>query len=595
MFPGSRSHRIALALAGALLLPSAAPRAGNAAWAPFGNPIVDEPHAQQHPVITTDGADGAIIAWEDQRSARQNIFAQHVDADGRVDPAWPAQGRALLSDSLALADAAGGQLGPLVVSDGAGGAIVAWEDLRDAATANDIFAQHVLASGELDPKWPANGLPVVTARGSQLFMAIASDDSGGAILTWVDGRAAPDETDIYAQRILSSGIPDPAWPVDGLAVCALPGPQGFPVIVDDGAGGAIISWQDFRPGSPGFDVYAQHVLGSGVPDPAWPANGIPVVRLAGDQGRPAIVRDGPPSPTGSVGAIVAWTDSRLLGTVHIFAEHVLSIGVLDEAWPAGGLQVSNAGFLESRPLLVPDGVGGAIANWQSLDVHLNEFAQHVTSGGSLDPAWPGAGLALGPTPRQQSDSRMVPDGAGGAVVAWVDSSNIVAQHVRGNGRFDPAFPDTGLQVCPLPSKQGDVGLVATSGSGAIATWIDGRNGTGADIFALQIQEAGTVSVPPAQVPVALTLVRATPNPTRGAFTLRFALPRPARVDLAIFDLSGRRVRDLVAGSLSPGEHEMTWDRRADDGRSAGAGLYLARLEVDGRASTAKLVALGAIH
>jgi hypothetical protein len=135
-----------------------------------------------------------------------------------------------------------------------------------------------------------------------------------------------------------------------------------------------------------------------------------------------------------------------------------------------------------------------------------------------------------------------------------------------------------------------VALVATSGQGAIATWTDGRSGT--DIFALQVQEAGTVSVPPAPVPAALTPVRASPNPARATFTLRFALPRASRVGLAIFDLNGRRVRELAAGPLLAGQHEITWDRRADDGRSADAGLYLARLEVDGRSSTTKLIALG---
>lgn len=591
MFPRSRMHRMAMALAGALLLPSAAPRAGRADWAPFGNPLVDEPHNQQHSVIASDGADGAIVAWQDLRSPRQNVFAQHVRADGVVDPAWPREGRALLGDSLALATADGGQFGPLIVADGAGGAIVAWQDLRTAATGIDLFAQHVLASGELDPKWPVNGLPVVVARSTQNFPAMVTDGAGGAVLTWVDGRAGIDEFDIFAQRIRADGETDPAWPANGLAVCAVPGPQGFPALVDDGAGGALITWHDLRAGSLGFDVYAQHVLGSGVLDPLWPANGLALVTAAGDQGNPAITRDGPPSPTGRAGAIVAWTDARVVGDPHIFAQHVLDIGIVDEAWPVDGRRVSNAGTQESRALLVPDGVGGAVVSWQALAPRLNEFAQHVTSGGSVDPRWPAGGRALSPTARQESFADMVSDGAGGAIVAWEDSANVVAQHVLASGLLDPAYPDTGRQVNPLPSRAGDVALVATSGQGAIATWTDGRSGTNADIFALQVQQAGTVSVPPAPVPAA-TAMRASPNPARTAFTLRFALPRASRVGLSIFDLHGRRVRELAGGSLSPGEHELQWDRRADDGGFADAGLYLARLEVDGRVSTTKLIALG---
>lgn len=579
-----------MALAGALLLPAVAPRVGRAAWAPFGNPIIDEPHGQVHPVIATDGADGAIIAWQDQRSSRQNIFAQHVRADGVVDPAWPRQGRALLGDSLGIATADGGQFTPIIVSDGTGGAIVAWQDLRDAATGIDLYAQHVLASGELDPKWPANGLPVVTARSTQNFAAIVTDGAGGAVLTWVDGRAGINEFDIFAQRVRGDGETDPAWPVDGLAVCALPGAQGFPGLVDDGAGGALIAWHDLRAGSLGFDVYAQHVLGSGVLDAFWPANGLAVVTAVGDQGNPAITRDGPPSPTGRTGAIVAWTDTRTTGDPHIFAQHVLDIGIVDDAWPVDGRRISSAGTLETRALVVPDGVGGAVVSWQALAPHLNEFAQHVTSGGTVDPGWPAGGRALSPTTRQESFADMVPDGRGGAIVAWEDSANVVAQHVLASGLLDPAYPDTGRQIVPLPSRQGDVALVATSGQGAIATWVDGRSGT--DIFALQVQEAGTVSVPPGAVPAGITPLRASPNPARSTFTLRFALPRASQVGLTIFDLNGRRVRELAAGPLVAGVHEITWDRRADDGRSADAGLYLARLEIEGRASTTKLIALG---
>ena len=44
------------------------------------------------------------------------------------------------------------QNGAVIVPDGAGGAIVTWQD-----GATDIFAQHVLASGVLDPAFLAAG------------------------------------------------------------------------------------------------------------------------------------------------------------------------------------------------------------------------------------------------------------------------------------------------------------------------------------------------------------------------------------------------------------------------------------------------------
>src|ERR1700741_4929867 len=59
-----------------------------------------------------------------------------------------------------------------VLSDGAGGVFVAWRDTRSGQ--RDIYAQHLLASGALDPAWPATGLAVCTATNSQKTPQLAS-------------------------------------------------------------------------------------------------------------------------------------------------------------------------------------------------------------------------------------------------------------------------------------------------------------------------------------------------------------------------------------------------------------------------------------
>src|SRR5262249_51186417 len=170
---------------------------------------------------------------------------------------------------------------------------------------------------------------------------------------------------------------------------------------------------------------------------------------------------------GARGAIVAWTDGRIANTFHIFAQHVLASGAVDPEWPVDGRAISDAGFLESRPLAVPDGRGGAVVTWQALGAPLNMFAQHVTATGIVDPEWPAGGKALSPTPREESHAEIVGDGRGGAIVAWEDNFKVVAQHVLANGALDRAYPDTGRLVVGLSSQQGDVALVATPGAGAI--------------------------------------------------------------------------------------------------------------------------------
>jgi hypothetical protein len=580
---GVRTGRVALAMVLVLFL---APGLASADWPAFGRPISTAPQSQAHPAIATDGADGAIITWQDARSPRLNIFAQRVRASGELDAAWPVNGRALLRDSLAIAGAIGGQFAPVIVPDGAGGAIVAWQDLRSAVTEFDIYAQHILASGEVDPAWPANGRALCEIAENQDNQAIASDGAGGAIVTWMDARLGASVKDIYAQHVLASGVVDPRWPVDGLAVSTAPGLQEFPAIVEDGAGGAIITWDDARSSTSGLDVYAQHVLNSGVVDGAWPVDGRALCAADGAQGRGTITSDG------AQGAIVAWTDGRLVNIFHIFAQHVLASGAVDPSWPLNGRAISSAAVLEGRPLAVPDGAGGAIVNWQGFTVQLNMYVQHVTATGVVDPAWPAGGRALSDSDRQQTNAGIVSDGAGGAVVAWQDSLDVVAQHVLASGALDPAYPDTGRVVCGLPGMQGEPVLVATAGSGAIVAWTDARNGavSSLDIFALQVLAAGTLDAP-RSMPPGIVFARPRPNPTRGSLTLRFALPRAAPVRLTIYDTTGRLVRELASGARPAGEQAIAWDLRDERGRSVRAGFYFARLEVEGRSLIQKLTAL----
>ncbi|TMQ50943.1 MAG: T9SS type A sorting domain-containing protein [Candidatus Eisenbacteria bacterium] len=582
----SRAASVAVVLAVMVLATPVAPRLASADWPPCGRAISTAPKGQEHPAIAPDGAGGAIITWQDLRTARVNVFAEHVLASGELDIRWPVDGRALLTDSLALASADGGQTSPVIVADGAVGAIVAWQDNRSPVTGTDVFAQHVLASGAVDPAWPANGTALSAIAGQQNAIAIASDGAGGAIVTWMDTRPGASEVDLYAQHVLNSGIVDARWPVNGTAVSTAPGRQEFPAIVEDGAGGVIITWQDLRDATSGFDVYAQHVLNSGIVDPAWPLNGRAVCTAAGDQGRGTITTDG------AHGAIVAWTDGRIVNTFHIFAEHVLASGAVDPAWPVNGRAISNAAVIESRPLAVPDGAGGSIVNWQGFTVHLNMYGQHVKAPGVVDPAWPAGGRALSNGVRQQTHAEIVTDGGGGAIVAWGDSIHLVAQHVLASGTFDPLYPDTGRALCTLSSEQVDPALVATGGAGAIVAWMDGRNGvvSSPDIFALQVLAAGTVDVP-GPPPSETMFDRPSPNPALGLLTLRFSLARETLVRLAIYDATGRRVRGLASGAQPAGEHALAWDLRDERGHAVRAGLYFARLDAEGRSFTQRLVTL----
>jgi hypothetical protein len=477
--PGCRSGapafpRVAAALAVAIAIAPQQVRAtGIVRWAIDGVALCTASGNQQNAQIARDGAGGAIVAWQDRRGgSNDDIYAQRVLADGSVDPAWPTQG-------VALCTVASNQTAPQIVSDGAGGAIVTWQDGRNGPS--NIYAQRVLAAGTVDPGWPANGVAVCSGVAvAQGPPQIVSDGVGGAIVTWQDGRNGT--ADIYAQRVQADGTVAPGWPTNGVGLCVANRVQAFPQIVSDGAGGAIVTWHDSRGSSPTFDIYdiyAQRVLATGTVAPAWPTNGVPLCTVASNQLYPQIVSDG------AGGAIVTWYDRRSGQPIDpifqdVYAQRVSAAGV--PQWTAGGLALCTAASTQVNPEIASDGVGGAIVTWQdhrgsTYDI----YAQRVLAGGAVDPGWPTNGVALCTTAGSQENPQIVADGAGGAIITWQDAPStgnyfIYAQRVLAGGAVDPGWPTNGVALCIAATSQEIPQIVSDGAGGAIVTWQDTRGG-----------------------------------------------------------------------------------------------------------------------
>ena len=74
--------------------------------------------------------------------------------------------------------------------------------------------------------------------------------------------------------------------------------------------------------------------------------------------------------------------------------------------------------------------------------------------------------------------------------------------------------------------------------------------------------------------------------------MSFVVPGEARgarpVQLAIYDPSGRLVRQLVQGPVGTGAQSVVWDGRDNQGRSLGSGVYFARITIGDFAGTQKV-------
>lgn len=87
------------------------------------------------------------------------------------------------------------------------------------------------------------------------------------------------------------------------------------------------------------------------------------------------------------------------------------------------------------------------------------------------------------------------------------------------------------------------------------------------------------------------LEAARPNPFNPTTTLAFTLERAAATRLDVFNLAGQRVRTVWDGPLAAGRHELRFDGRDDAGRELGSGVYLHRLEVEGRRESGRMLLL----
>jgi hypothetical protein len=435
-------------------------------------PVCTAPGGQHNPVSVSDGAGGAIITWQDNRSGTsKDIYAQRIAADGT--PQWTA-------DGVALCAASGNQEFPTIAADGSGGAIITWQDGRPGTTI-DVYAQRISASGAV--QWTANGVPLCSFSGSHLAPTIVSDGAGGAIVTWYDTRSGSGNHDIYAQRISAGAAIQ--WTANGVALCTATGNQQYPVIVSDGAGGAIVAWEDHRGDLTG--IYTQRISAAGAT--LWTTDGVALCTASDYQSNPRIVSDG------SDGAIVTWQDYRSATDYDIYVQRISAGGAVQ--WMANGVPVCVVAGAQANPAIVADGSGGAIIAWDDWrGPYRDIYAQRISAGGTAQ--WTANGAALCTATGDQASPSIAPDGAGGAVVAWEDNRSgnydIFAQRVSTGGVVQWAA--NGVALCTATGDQTSSaitlngGAPGETGSGAIVAWRDGRNGGLTDIYAQRVDRWG---------------------------------------------------------------------------------------------------------
>lgn len=331
-------------------------------------------------------------------------------------------------------------------------------------------------------QWNTNisvNTPVSIAVNDQKNVRITEDGNGGAVVVWEDYRNNPASADIYIQRFDKNG--NAKWAPDGLAICNLPSHQSNPNI-NYRKGKIIVIWNDVRNGN--TDIYAQMLDTSG--NVLWATNGVPVVTNSFTQ------NDGKVALTASGESFVVFQDSAS-GNWNIMAQKLSASGT--RLWGNTGTVVCNAGYDQKNPRLELTSDGGIYVVWQDKRNGANNdiYCQKINSNGTRLWNPSGNGYWVCSMAGTQTNPKIEVFGTG-FIVVWQDNRNttdydIYAQYINDNGIAQ--WNTNGIPVCTSVGNQSAHDL-QTNGSLAFVVWKDNRSGTNTDIYYQVITTFGSM-------------------------------------------------------------------------------------------------------
>jgi len=222
----------------------------------------------------------------------------------------------------------------------------------------------------------------------------------------------------------------------------------------------------------------------------------------------------------------------------------------------------------------------------------------------FDPANPGAGwVRLADLPDTSSESHAFgfdtgsPYGLGGHVILTPQGGWPTPNPTCYNYDVVANTWTTFASVNTARRSQAAFFVPGTQGSNGIpGMWILGGRGT-VDTPGLTSSEYYQLTASAVEEKDGVRLVKLTelqaprPNPFAGRTVLRYSLAKSGPVSLAIYGITGKKVRTLVSENASAGTHEVAWDGRDEYGKPVGTGVYFARFAAENVRTTQRLTVL----
>jgi hypothetical protein len=378
---------------------------------------------------------------------------------------------------------------------------------------------------------------VADATGDQVQPKVAPTSDGGCYISWFDSLG--NGFDVRVQKLDSQG--NEVFPHNGVLVAD----RGFSWTHDygldvDATGNALLVFRDDR--YTGEQITAAKVSPTGTL--LWGSAGIQLTNTTGYVAAPKI------AGTSDGGVVVAWTEDSdvhlqklatdgsqvwasdvvltpsvgtysasdmhdsgtdvILSIVHVtgayYAPKHLRAQKFDSLgnplWGVDPIAVFDGGSLQfgNYPTFVPDGTGGAVFSWyDTSSLQLQSYAQHVLSDGTE--AFPHNGSAVS---TNATRVRVSPDAAfnettGETFVFWEEQDSAQSQSGVYGQKFDATgnrqWGSSGSVVVPVGSDENTQIRCLTEGTGAFVFWVQ-ASGVGVDrLYGARLGNGGVIDIP----------------------------------------------------------------------------------------------------
>lgn len=377
--------------------------------------------------------------------------------------------------------------------------IISWSDTRFGM--RDLFAQKVDASQPGNPAvWstddpdhgPVDALIVNDDVIRQEDPVLITDGAGGAWISWIDFRNSADG-DIYVNLLNdgTSGNGNLVYGEDGILLCdaCANGTENMgKSMCIDGAGGSYTVWADNR--GTNWDLYVSRVLANGSVHPAFGSDGLVIVDAVGDQQVMSMEHDG------AGGAYIVWLDQREASDDNIYIEHVLANGTLVNG--DGGLGVAVLPNRQYSPKVTWDGGTGCWVTWvdKRSDNAGDIYVQHYNS--QLQPTFALNGIAIAAEPgKDELNPRLSYAGDGATLLMFESNINdpgntqadIFVQKMNLSNQH--LWGTYGAPACEADGQQEQARVAGDGAGGCFLVWQDQREENYATIYAQKMNASGT--------------------------------------------------------------------------------------------------------